>query len=130
MKNDISERADIDFLVRAFYEKARADSEIGYVFSEVAKTDFGHHLPIMVSFWAFLLLGEDGFRGNMMAAHLKINEKEPLTDAHFERWLKIWSENIDQHFAGPKAEEAKTRARSIGDITRFKLKGQQTFFKD
>ncbi len=126
--HDIETSADIQFLVENFYKKTVADPEIGFIFTDIARTDFAHHMPIMVAFWEFLLLGKDGFRGNMMEAHSNLNQKIPLTEAHFERWLTLWNENLDAHFSGEKVEEAKTRARSIADITRFKLAGKQPFF--
>lgn len=125
---DIKTSADVQFLVDTFYKKVVADPEIGFIFTEIAKTDFVHHLPIMVAFWEFILLGKEGYRGEMMGAHLKINQKIPLKEQHFERWLSIWNENLDAHFAGERVAEAKMRARSIADITRFKLAGQQPFF--
>jgi hemoglobin len=129
MKHDIETTADIQFLVENFYKKATADAEIGFLFTQIAKTNFEHHLPIMVAFWDFLLLGKDGFRGNMMGAHVDLHRKFALTEAHFNRWLFIWETNLDEHFSGEKAEDAKTRARSIALTTRFKLEGQQTFFQ-
>lgn len=118
---DIETAADVTQMVKTFYETVITDPEIGFFFTEIAKTNFDHHLPIMVAFWEFLLLGIDGFRGNPMGVHQKLHDQFPLTAAHFERWLAIWSANIDRQFSGPKAEEAKVRARSIADITKHKL---------
>jgi hemoglobin len=129
MKQDIETTEDIQLLVESFYKKATTNEEIGFLFNDVAKTDFVHHLPIMVAFWDFLLLGKEGFRGNMMGAHVDLHKKFALTESHFNRWLAIWEANLDEHFSGEKAEEAKTRARSIALTTRFKLEGQQTFFQ-
>ena len=119
--NDIQSADDVTRLVKSFYETVVVDPEIGFLFTEIAKTNFEHHLPVMVAFWEFLLLGIDGFRGNPMGVHQKLHDQFPLTEAHFERWLAIWSANIDGLFSGPKADEAKTRARSIADITKYKL---------
>ena len=119
--HDIETPEDIEKLVAAFYKTAVADPEIGFLFTEIAKTDFDHHMPIMVAFWNFLLLGNDGFRGNPMPVHQALHQKYPLTEAHFERWLAIWNANLDALFEGKKAEEAKLRARSIGDMTKAKL---------
>jgi hemoglobin len=126
---DIKTTEDIQFLIESFYQKATKDAEIGFFFTEIAKTDFDHHLPIMVSFWAFLLLNKEGFQGNMMRAHINLHQKFPLTEAHFNRWLEIWNTNIDAHFKGEKAEDAKQRAYTIGLTMRYKLDGQQTFFQ-
>ncbi len=126
---DIQNSADIRLLIQEFYKKAVADPLLGHIFTDVAKTDFASHLPVMFSFWEFLLLGQEGFRGNLMDAHQRVHDVFPLTGAHFERWLALWDANTDQHFAGPKAEEAKQRARSIADVTRFKLASQQPYFQ-
>ena len=129
MLHDIENSTDVQFLVDTFYKKVVADPEIGFIFTEVMKTDFVHHLPVMVSFWEFILLGKEGFRGNLMDAHLRTHQMVPLTEAHFDRWLTIWHETLDANFVGEKTEEAKWRAKSIADMTRFKLAGQQPYFQ-
>jgi hemoglobin len=129
IKQDIQTTDDIQFLIENFYKKATIDDEIGFFFTKIAKTDFDHHLPIMVSFWAFLLLNKEGFQGNMMRAHIDLHQKFPLTEAHFNRWLELWNANIDENFKGDKAEDAKQRAYTIGLTMRYKLEGQQTFFQ-
>jgi hypothetical protein len=39
----------------------------------------------------------------------------PVGKAHFDRWLELFLETVDENFSGPKAEEAKGRALSIAD---------------
>ena len=39
-----------------------------------------------------------------------------LTPAHFDRWLALFFENIDELFEGEKAEDVKYRAYSIATI--------------
>jgi hemoglobin len=39
----------------------------------------------------------------------------PVRKEHFSRWLALFLETVNAHFAGPKAEEAKGRAASIAD---------------
>jgi len=39
----------------------------------------------------------------------------PVQQAHFERWLTLFAETVDENFAGPKSEEAKSRAMCIAD---------------
>jgi hemoglobin len=129
MKHDIRTTSDIQLLVETFYQKATIDPEIGYIFTEIAKTNFEHHMPIMVSFWDFLLLNKEGFKGNMMQSHIALHQKHPLLEAHFDRWLMIWNANIDENFQGEKAEDAKQRAYTIGLTMRYKLEGMQTFFQ-
>jgi len=55
MKKDIENREDIDLLMESFYSKAMTDEQIGYIFTDVAKLDLEHHLPIIGDFWEALL---------------------------------------------------------------------------
>ena len=54
---DIETRQDIEKLMIAFYSKAISDEVIGYIFTEVAKIDLSHHLPIIADFWEMVLFG-------------------------------------------------------------------------
>ena len=55
MKQDIENREDIDELMREFYAAAMTDEVIGYIFTDVAKLDLDHHLPIIGDFWETML---------------------------------------------------------------------------
>jgi hemoglobin len=55
MKKYIVSRADIDRLMNHFYSKATKDDVIGYIFTDIAKLDLEHHLPIIGDFWETLL---------------------------------------------------------------------------
>ncbi len=105
----IESRQDIQLLVDSFYEKVRQDNLIGPIFTEVAKVDWNEHLPKLYSFWSDLLLGEDSYRGRPFPPHIPLN----LQPGHFERWLYLFIETVDQHFFGAKADEAKNRALRI-----------------
>ncbi|QCK16731.1 group III truncated hemoglobin [Mangrovivirga cuniculi] len=120
-KKDIKSREDIEKLVTAFYKSVLKDKTIGYFFTEVVKLDFDKHMPVMFDFWESVLLGGRNYSGNPMTPHFKINEKEPLKAAHFDRWLQLWEETIDYHFEGKKSEEAKTRAGQIAGLMKFKI---------
>lgn len=117
MMQDIENRADIDALLRAFYDKALRDETIGYIFTDVAKLEMDHHLPIIGDFWDSMLFGNKQYQmraRNPMQNHLELNKKTPLTSQHFERWLKLWTETVDEMFAGERADMIKIRAHSIG----------------
>lgn len=108
-KKPLETREDIQKLVDGFYGKVKADSYIGPIFTDVAKVDWDEHLPKLYNFWADLLLGEDTYRGRPFPPHVPLN----LQPGHFERWLKLFVETVDEYFIGLKAEEAKTRALRI-----------------
>ncbi len=50
MMKDIENRTDIEVLVNAFYQKVQQDPLIGYIFTDVAKVNWKHHLPKMYEF--------------------------------------------------------------------------------
>ena len=55
MKKDIQTGEDIKLLVDNFYKKAIADDSLGHIFTDVAKVNWEHHLPIMYAFWESIL---------------------------------------------------------------------------
>jgi hemoglobin len=118
MKKDIENREDIDALMRVFYGKAIADDVIGYIFTDIAKLDLGHHLPIIGDFWETLLFQTGVYQKhgrNPLMIHGELNEKEPLLSKHFERWLEIFTGTVDDLFCGERSEFLKMRARMIGN---------------
>ena len=42
---DLEGRAEIEQLVNRFYTRVRADEVLGFIFDEVAKTNWDTHLP-------------------------------------------------------------------------------------
>jgi len=116
MKKDIENREDIDLLMREFYAAAMADENIGYIFTDVAKLDLNKHLPVIGDFWETLLFrtGDYGRHGrNPLQVHGELDEKSPLRQQHFERWLEIFTQTVDRSFSGAVAEFIKMRAEAI-----------------
>jgi hemoglobin len=114
---DIENRTDIDALLRAFYAKAIVDDTIGYIFTDVAKLDLDHHLPIIGDFWDSMLFGKKDYQNrarNPMQIHADLHMKSELNADHFNRWLEIFSATVDEMFTGERAELVKFRARNIG----------------
>ncbi len=115
---DISNKEDIKIFVDAFYRKVRVDLLLGGVFAARIKDDeWGHHLERMYSFWNTVLFSQKEYRGNPFAKHADL----PLQSQHFERWIDLFHQTIDEYFEGGKADEAKSRAKSIGAIFQAKL---------
>jgi hemoglobin len=114
--SDIESRDDIDLLMTAFYEKAMRDELIGFFFTEIAKLDLEHHLPIIGDFWETVLFGTSAYRKHGRAplqVHALLHERSPLEQRHFDRWLELFTATIDARFSGPRAEFAKQRAVGI-----------------
>lgn len=121
---DLKSRADVVLLVETFYRHAFADPLLGRIFTEVAQMDLAKHLPIMADFWETVLFRAGKYSRNALAVHFALNAKEPLTDAHFERWLQLWCATVDQQFHGPKAELAKIQATRIAGSIHRRVQGQ------
>ncbi len=113
--NDISSKEDITLLVYKFYEKVNKDLELSPFFKDL---DFEKHMPKMIHFWCFALLNEPGYTTNVVEKHLQM----PLKEAHFERWLFLFNETIDELFSGEIANQAKQRAQLIGWTIQSKIK--------
>jgi hemoglobin len=125
MRRDIADRGDIAGLVAEFYRRAFADELLGPVFIDVARVDLSAHLPVMDDFWATVLLRAGLYDRNALRPHLALAAEVDLTDAHFARWLALWTAVIEERHAGPRAELAKTQAaRMAGAISR-RLSGEQ-----
>ena len=120
---NLDSREAIKLLVDEFYKKVSQDDLLGPVFNEVAQIDWDHHLPKMYDFWETVLFGAQKFKGNPMDTHIQLSKHTPLTKPHFDRWLALFTNTVDEHFKGNKAEEAKMRAHSIAGIMQHKING-------
>ncbi len=119
MKN-LENRQDIEVLVNTFYEKVEK-SEIGFFFNDIMKVDWSKHLPKMYNFWATLLFGEVAYKGNPMSAHFPINEQQAMQKHHFETWIALWKETVDELFTGEMAESAKKKAGNVANLMAYKM---------
>ena len=123
--HDITSSEDIKQLINSFYTRVREDDVIGYIFNDIAKVDWEKHLPRMYAFWEFLLLGKESYQGNPLEPHRRLHGMVPLTAAHFDRWLLLFTSTVDELFHGLHAEEAKNRAKLIAMTWQPKFTGGQ-----
>jgi hemoglobin len=124
MKTDLANRADIEKLVNAFYEKVKIDPVIGYLFTDVAQVNWALHLPKMYDFWENAVFFSGNYDGNPMKKHKELNDKSKLNKEHFQHWNTLFSETVDSLFEGKKAEEIKQRAINISGVMRYKAIGE------
>ena len=121
--HDIETREDCERLVRAFYGRALEDPIIGWLFVDVAKLDLEAHVPQITSFWETILLGAQSYSGGAFRPHAALHMKARLRAGHFERWLALWRETVDELFAGERAELAKSHALRVGQAFLQRLSG-------
>ena len=118
---EIENRSDIEKLMKSFYKKALTDDVIGFIFTDVARLDLEHHLPIITDFWENVLFSTGVYSRNAMAPHFDLNTKIKFQSQHFERWLKLFTETVQENFSGARADLAIVRAKSIAAIMQLKL---------
>lgn len=109
---DIQDETDVDLLVNTFYIKVRNDELLDTVFAPVIKNNWDAHLQLMVGFWSTLLLYTRKYSGDPLPKHLPLK----ISKEHFERWIQLFNETVDELFVGVIAENAKKRASSIAKI--------------
>ena len=117
---DIQNRQDIIALVNSFYQKVMADELIKHFFIDVVQVDWVKHFPTMYDFWESIVFEKAIYKGNAMHVHQNLNQKSKLEKQHFERWLTLFTQTVDELYSGPKAELAKTRALSIATVIQMK----------
>jgi hemoglobin len=115
--NDIKNIGDIILLVDRFYKKVNSDHLLSRVFNDFAKVNWEEHLPVMYSFWSAVLFDTSTYKGQPLTSHINL----PINTEHFQRWLELFRQTVDENFEGEKAEEAKGKADSIALIFQTKL---------
>ena len=103
---EISTPKDVDRLVRAFYGKVLRDELLAPHFVGI---DLEHHLPRIAAFWALILVDQEGYKGNVFDKHAHLD----INNSHFDRWVALFSQTVDELFIGEKAELAKQRAKLL-----------------
>ena len=114
---DIETTADCERIVRAFYARAMEDELIGWIFTDVAELDLEEHVPKITAFWATNLLGSKSYRGGAFGVHGRLHQMAPggLRKEHFERWLVLWCQTVDELYDGPLAAAAKVHALRVAN---------------
>jgi hemoglobin len=110
--------ADIARLVPLFYERVRADPELGPVFNETV-TDWPAHIERLIAFWSSVSNGTGLYKGNPMAAHLK--HRAQMSPVLFERWLALWAATAAEVLSPAAAAAVQTRARRIAQSLQLAL---------
>ncbi|MBV6640531.1 MAG: group III truncated hemoglobin [Cyclobacteriaceae bacterium] len=121
-KRNILQLKDIKLLVDSFYGKVREDEILAPIFNQRIGDKWPEHLEKMYRFWQTILLGQHTYFGSPFAPHATL----PVDLNHFNRWLKLFNETIDDHFCGEKAEEARWRAGKMAEMFHYKIEYYRT----
>lgn len=118
---DLAGREGIELLVNAFYDKVRRDELLGFIFNDVARTDWAAHLPKMYAFWETVIFGTGEFSGSPFAAHARLVPLTQMGRPQFARWLELFQATVDELFAGPKAEHIKSCAADMANVIHARI---------
>ena len=117
MKRRLTTKDDVVYFVDEFYKRVRKHKILGPIFNE----HIGHlwflHLDTLNRFWETLLLDNRTYFGDPFPKHLEL----PIKHEHFDIWLTLLSNTIDELFEGEKAEEAKLKCQNLAKSFRKRL---------
>jgi hemoglobin len=122
MKKDIENRNDIYKIVQSFYVKLMNDDLMIHFFEDFKDPiHLEKHLQTLVDFWDNILFYSGAYKKNAMQPHLDLQATKPFKPEHFEQWLNLFSQSIDELFEGENAHAAKSRALSIATVMKIKI---------
>jgi len=91
---DQATEVGIATLVDRFYDKVRADEQLGPIFNQAIE-DWSGHKVILRNFWSSLVLRSRRYHGNPMGVHRALPS---FPQALFHRWLALWRETAKEIF--------------------------------
>ena len=121
--NDLVDRADVEALLRRFYDRVLFDEVLIDPFAELRSVGLDAHIPRMCDFWETVLFGAGKYRGSALNVHRAIHGRTPLSAPEFVRWLAVWRGTVDEMYRGPAAERAKVQATRIAWAMHRRLTG-------
>ena len=121
MIEDVQNRDDLYLIVTEFYKKLLINRELNHFFEKFQdETTLEKHLNTLVDFWDNILFYTGTYGKNAMQPHLLLHQKKPFLKIHFETWLKLFNQSVDDNFKGENASILKNRALSVATIMRIK----------
>lgn len=116
-KNDITSLSDIKILVNSFYGKVRKNEMLKDIFNSIIEERWPEHLEKMYRFWQTVLLDQHTYQGSPFTPHAFL----PVDKAHFDQWIELFNETVDEHFAGETADRAKWQGQRMAEMFNFKI---------
>jgi hemoglobin len=114
---DALDEAMIRAVIDDFYAAVRRDPLIGPVFeAKIAPDEWADHLDKLCDFWSATLLRTGRYEGRPLPPHLRIPE---LGEAHFRRWLSLFSDTVGRLCPEEVAALFMDRARRLAPSFRL-----------
>lgn len=112
-REDITTPTHVHDLVIHFYREVVFDGDLEPVFGEVAEVDWAEHIPKLIDYWCWILLGKGHPSGSIMGVHDHVHQIEPIQRLHCDLWFKLWTDSVDARWQGPTATKAKDHAATL-----------------
>jgi len=116
MKKDIENAGDIKTLVTVFYKKLIADELLGPVSAERICAKWETHIAATSGFWENIIFLSGHYSGNPMMVHQSLHKTVGLDKKHFDRWIELFYQSVDELFEGENANLAKERSTKIARV--------------
>ncbi|MGB7499806.1 MAG: group III truncated hemoglobin [Moheibacter sp.] len=116
-RTEITELEHVKLLVDSFYAKVRKDELLKDIFDDVIGDRWPEHLEKMYRFWQTVLLDERTYSGRPFVPHMNL----PVDQEHFNRWLNLFEETLEEHFYGQNVEAARWQANRMAQMFYLKI---------
>ncbi len=88
-------------LVMRFYDRVRADDQLGPLFAVIV-TDWDAHLRLITDFWSAVLLRTSRYRGCVFSAHFGMK----IEAEYFDRWMNHFRASVSDVLPPAAARDA------------------------
>ncbi len=109
---DLDSPTQIHDLVTAFYREVVFDELLEPMF-DVAEVDWAEHIPKLIDYWCWTILGINGYPGAVTRTHRRLHRLRAVEAEHCDRWYELWVASVDRGWTGPHAEHAKDHAARL-----------------
>ncbi len=125
MSVELNNRIAVKQMVISFYAKVREDVILNPIFNNHLFNDelWEHHFEKLTDFWESLLLHSNSYNGQAGAIHLWVDMQAnyKIEQSHFDRWLRLFRNNITENFKGELADKAIVLSESIAQTFHMKM---------
>ena len=117
MLYDSVDRSTIEQMVRQFYTTVLKDNLLAPIFIKSLGDDLNNgkwheHLNTLYKFWDLMMTGRRGYGGDPFPPHAFIG---PLSREHFERWLELFKETVNELFIPEIADKFYVKADRLAE---------------
>ena len=111
----------IDGFIDCFYARVFKDPLLAPVFLTQAGIDPAVHIPHIKAYWRKMLLGDSAYSRHMMQKHRNLHRAGPLAQQHYDRWLLLFEQALDESAPSELIDRARMLGRRVAGNMRRNL---------